>query len=88
MQRWHLSHLGLEEEFKKLGHGLEQSFQSSFKLGRHFLSQSLKGFWSFFWLFLEPPKLLEKVGPDKRREVSQLRKFDEIRALPPPSHFF
>lgn len=89
MQRWELGQFGLEEEFKKLGHGLEQSFSSSLKLGRHFLRRSFKGLWSFMWFLLEPPKLWEKIGPDKRREVSKSQRFDEVRAfIHPPSHHF
>lgn len=89
MQRWELGHLGLEEEFKKLGSGLEQSFKSGLKLGRHFLRRGWKSLGSFLWFLIEPPKLWEKIGPDKKREVSKSQRFNEIRSfIHPPNHHF
>jgi hypothetical protein len=89
MQRWELGQLGLEEEFKKLGHVLEQSLKSSLKISRHFLRSGLKRFWSFLWFFLEEPQLWKKIGPDKKRKLQRSKRFDEIRPFihPPSQHF-
>jgi hypothetical protein len=89
MQRWQLSHFGLEQEFKKLAHGLELSMSSSFKIGRHFLKKGWRSSMALMWFFIESPRLWEKIGPDKKREISRSQRFNEIRSFihPPNQHF-
>ena len=89
MQRWQLSHFGLEQEFKNLAKGLEQSMNSSLKIGRHLFNRSWRLMWSIAWLFIESPRLFEKIGPDKKREIHGSENFNEMRAyIHPPNHHF
>lgn len=89
MQRWQLSHFGLEQEFKNLAMGLEQSKRSGLRIARHFFNKSWRFVWSLMWFFIESPRLWEKIGPDKKREVSRKQNFNEIRAfIHPPNHHF
>lgn len=69
----------LEEELRRLAISLRHSFKP--------IGASAKRAGRFFWWFLESPKLYEKIGPDRSREVSPLEKRALIMAsMHPPSH--
>jgi len=70
-------------EFKKLSKGVEISIHSTFKISAFLLKRAKKIFLDFFWLFMESPKLWEKIGPDKSRELEALKEYRPY--IHPPS---
>lgn len=52
-------------EFRKLSRGIELTVRSSLKIGHFFMKKAkmLLG-----QCFMEPPKLWEKIGPDRLKE--------------------
>ncbi len=86
MQRFEHGHFGLEEEFRKLSFGLELSLRSSGKIGFHLSKKFFRKVSGLFWFLLESPQLLEKIGPDKKRDISRIQRLDEVRLfIHPPS---
>ncbi len=73
-------------EFRKLSRGIELSYRSSFKISGFFLRKLKKIVLESFWLFVEPPKLWKKIGPDRSEEFhSQIEYRPYVH---PPSLWF
>lgn len=86
MQRFDHGQIGLEEEFRKLGLGLELSLRSGGRIGLHLSLQFLRKGIGMFWFLLESPQLWEKIGPDRKRDISRIQRLDEVRPfIHPPS---
>jgi|GEM_PF-5817470 len=81
--------LNLENEFKKLGLGINISFQSGFKILGYFLSHILSRLNKSFWYLLASPRLWFHIDPGRKVSIEPKRVSEEIRmSLSPPFDHF
>lgn len=66
----HLNNMhALNHEWRRLSFGLGLSFKSSLKLSSFFAKRFFRSAGWLLLYLLEQPKLWEKIGPDRRREI-------------------
>ena len=87
MLRNNLEVFELEKEFRELALGLKKSFKPAIRISSFIMRSSFKKANQILWWVMEPPKIWEKIGPDRFRNVDHLEKRPLIQAsMHPPSH--
>jgi hypothetical protein len=72
-------------ELRKLKRGVDMTICSSLKIGHFFIKKAKLIMGKGFWLFLESPKLWEKIGPDKSMAFEAQKEHRPY--MHPPSSF-